>query len=1113
MLKKLQYILLRVVAVVVLTMTASLPAMGDESPIAITPTSINPSEYASLSSLLPSDFWNTVYQDGKQAFDRLFISVQFDAATASVLGFDANTPYILVFDANINQRRDSTPGREQWYIYLDKFKPSSNTIYSIGYMGNNKTYYYSSTYYPVGMTALFGLPYIAPSGIEPSAVSSVLTPKLPSDYLSDIFASSKATMDYLYTAMRFTSAEAAAFSSMGFTLPADEDILFGFSKVVCSDGNNYYVPTTYRPTASSNFVLSDLDNRKLYFTGNVTSAYAGDTTSSEGFFYLKGKDKEKVDIYLRDYKVQSVQSKDMGELDLRKFMLGSQKGMAAPFAIGTSGEQTDGNIFTVNFHIKGDNLLTGGAVSRLSSSNAIYQILAEIVEVHAAPIAIRPIGESTTEIEYRSCCLNFDDHFPAASGTVATNGKLSLPVAVNRDAPSIDLGNRFGRCTFNGGQYQLTTAGNSSMFYVASMAICYRAFELMGTKNYGVGTSVATPDENTGAYPTVHILDGTFSTYSAAEFKSTVDVVAHGWYHDYTDLRLPIKTRIDGGTFNNCKVYACDASAEQGKTPVNTAKEALCRIEKEVSAPDAQGLSVLDLSATNPDYGTASLTPVLSEGKYYVYPYLPGDCDTKTTSYTHNYVSVIPLMGVKNLLTMGGNIKVESNEADGTPRENAFFFYTRLNEYTKKNAYVTLAGYPATVGAAITLAGNHEYSEVTNANEYEIAHGLYAMLSFNSNQWYTICPPYDVHNVYVVETLPDDSLSSYGLTATDKGTDKYLEAQGTADGVLAQAIVTSLLPDILSGKGSGVYMDLIEICRQTIHLNPTLLTHYNPTISGHGAAVANYYLYEQVDDEGDELGYSGMWKAESDIDAYSQKWKYAVPTASTAEYTDKDGNTRAASEIVMQKGKNYSIFLPAGNDDYWTGKYLIFEGYGPQTIGGKNALDDLITSESGFFDTEWMAENDPDSVFYLQGNSTFANDTTNATTGRVFIPDTQSKTHNFVRKDLGHIVKPWETMLVMSPNNTTTYSSLSALSASAARAVAAYDTSLPTVMSNTLFAFNRHGILLQTTAAQAVSVYTVDGLQIWKNNMQPDQAAHIDVPTGVYLVQGAWQTIKLIVTE
>ena len=1102
-------------AVVLLTIV-SVPVLAQ---ICITPTGLYPEDANTiLGPYFPANLWDDIYDNGKPKFDRLLIPIVFDETISSELGLNSGVLYCFVCDKNVCGPINGEPGSESWYIISED--PSkmdgTNTFLSLGVLKSDISYYYVSDNCPAGIGA-FGLPYIASQGIQPAALQTLLTPKFPQDYLSDLFIAQRASMDCLYAAMRFSSQEASAFSAMGFPLPVDEDIMFSFSKVVCSDGNDYYVPTDFRVASQQNYVLSGLNGKKLYFTGTVSNAFAGSGTSSEGFFSLQGTDGEGVDVYLHDYNVLGVQSKDLGEIDLNDFMNGSPKGMASPFAIQSSGEQTNGSIFTVNFHSKGNNCLTGGAVSSYSSSDPIFKILAEIISLKAASIAVRPLGESGADVENRSCCLNFDDKFPSVGGTVSTNGLLALPVAINRDAPSIDLGNSYGRCTFNGGQYRLTTAGSNSMFYVASMAICYRQFAMLGTTNFGVGTSVATPNENTGNYPSVHIQDGTFTTYSAEEFKNVIDVVAHGWYRDYTDLRLPIKTRIDGGTFNNCRVYACDASAEQGNMPVNTELKTLCRTEMEVAEPNQLGLASLDLSTSYPDYATSSLTPVSADGKYYVYPYLPGDCAERGNSYTHNYVSVIPLMGVKNLLTMGGDVEVFSNEADGTPRKNAFFFYTRLNDYTKNYASVTLAGLKATVGQAISLAGNNEFSEVKNTDRYTIEHGLYTMLSFKSNHWYTICPPYDVHNIYVVETLPDDSLADKGLTQADKGTDKYLRAQGEADGVLAQGIVTSLLPDILSGKGSGVYMDLLEICRKTLHLNPTLLVHYNPTLSGHDIYNANYYLYEQIEQEDKDYGFPGMWGVQSNINDYSQLWKYAEPVPTDDVYVDKEGNVRSsANTILMQRGKNYSLFLPAGTDDYWMGKYLIFEGYGPQQLDGKNQSKDYIMSKEGSDNNvfEFFSEQNPEEVVFMQGNASFANYTTTEETGRIFVPSTESSQHDFVRQEVGYMVKPWETMLVMSTENTENYSSLSALSAaSAMRSVSANDTSLPLAASGTLLASGRSGIKMLSLVPQSVFVYSIDGTLLWSGELGQNQTKSLDAPMGVYVLKGLQQTIKLIVTE
>ncbi len=318
MIKTLHNIFLKLLCTIVFSWVLGLHTIY-ATQYAITPESIYPTQYAALESLLPSYIRTAIYSNGQMQFDRLFLSIQLNTTMADALGLTAGVPYIFVFDANTNQSIDATAGREQWYIFRTAFSLNETTIFQSGWLNRDKTYYYSSNNYSGGVAA-FGLPFISPVGIKPDNVSSLLTPKLPADYLSDLYLSQKGTMDMLYTSMRFTELEASFFSALGFTLPAGEDIIFSFSRVTCSDGNDYYVPTDFRQASTYNFILNNINNRKLWFTGSVENAYAGNKTESEGFFYLQGTDQQKVDVYLHNYQVKSVQSKTLDEIDLNSFL-------------------------------------------------------------------------------------------------------------------------------------------------------------------------------------------------------------------------------------------------------------------------------------------------------------------------------------------------------------------------------------------------------------------------------------------------------------------------------------------------------------------------------------------------------------------------------------------------------------------------------------------------------------------------------------------------------------------------------------------------------------------------------------------------------------------------
>ncbi|MCM1035117.1 MAG: hypothetical protein NC038_04195 [Paludibacter sp.] len=983
------------------------------------------------------------------------------------------------------------------------------------------------------------MPYINSLGVQAGNdyFNQVLESKLPQDYLQDIFdKDGQPLMDYLFIVPEMDDVLCALLNQAFGTdyYAVTEDYVFVF----CAEGREYKAYSSVFKASNSNFPLltllkriggnESLDKLKLYFTGTVHNAYAGGK-ECEGFFELEGGDGETVDVYMRDFAVLSVQNKTL-TIDLNQLFAGGLVGMAAPFAIKTTGGNK-ANPLTVRFHVKGENKLVGGAVTELKlrdmqgTEGMIVGMLLSLLKMSASPVALRPIGGEfgLDWLSTRTGQIVFDDYWTDAQ---RTNGSLDLFVDNSgREAPSVNLGNAYGSCIFNGGVYGLTTAVSNSMFYVSSMSICYRMIELMGMRFYGVGTSVSTPESDHTIDYNVWIKDGTFYTHSADDCKDVLDVVGHGWYADYSDLRLPIKTIVDGGSFANCEVYACDASAEQGVSATNSNKEALCRIPVVVADyQEGQGYATnVVLNDKYANYGKEALMPMKEkDDTYVVYPLLPtGACGQNTAGqHVYNWVSVIPLMGVKMEaveLTMGGDVEVLTvDPSSQILRKNSYLFYTRLNDYTKSYASVNIMGIDVRVEQAIRLAGDDEYTQVLNETQYTIEHGLYTMLSFESNKWYTITPPYDVHNVYVLETLPDEALAENGLTEKDKGTERYLQIQGEKDGILAQGIVTSLLPDILSGKGSGVGMNLMDICEKTLHLPSYKLTYYNPDLPNHGADKANYELRELVD-AGDEDFY-GIWSIENSVDDYSQKWKFVTDKEPSQSYVLQDGSLVENASVIMQKGHVYSLFLPSGNDKYWDGKYLVFEGYGPQTIDGTEMFKEPKNG-SNWEPYYWIQDYAESDKVYLQGNATFGR---YEPTEQIFVPDTdRGSKHDFVRKE-GIPVLPWETYMVMSTDNTIQYSSLSAL-CNAQSAIqqdapeqmglseSAMANQCPRVADKSLIVYNgEKGITLQAFEQQTIRVYTIGGILVWSGKMYDGDVRVLPVEAGVYIIQGEQETIKLI---
>lgn len=938
---------------------------------------------------------------------------------------------------------------------------------------------------------------------------------LPTDFTEIVFTSTgETTMDEIYFFCRY--------KDIMPDLPeeaAEEALMqIGVCGYALEDKSGYELSMLI-PTELANIPFSNLKDKRLYFTGKCENAFSGNsedpaTASCPGVFVLQGGAGEKVDIYLHDFSI-TVQDKQVGSAQFSDLFSAYDPGcMASAFAIQSDNEDTT-QPFTANFHVCGENTITGGnrSIFTAPEDDAIAQVLANILTITNSPIAICPLAKTLDEVANKTAKLVFDDIVPVRGVFTRVNGKLNLPLEGSYSTPAIDLGNANGFCEFNGGQYRFATPASNSMFYVCSMAICYKVLTMSGTTRYGIGSSVGSPTTNVNENKVrITFNDGTFSTYSAEAYKDdNIDVVARGWYADYTDLRLSYESRINGGTFNNCRVYRCDASAERGTSPVNSNHESLCYKELIVPAPaepngtlSAEQVSAESYLSAAAAYGSQSLTPLKEDEQYKLYVYLPlADCDEDVSSkeYIHNWVTVIPKMGANGVLTMGGDVEVSALETDGhTNRKNAYLFYARLNDYTKKYAYVDFGPLRATVQQAIKYGRGPEFSSVTNTDIYTIAHGLYTMLSFNTNQWYTLSMPYDVANIYIIET-----------TETQKGLDEtlgdFLKRQGEADGALASTIITSLCPDIFSGKGSGVYMNLIDIATKQLNRTPIQLFPYSPD-AGYGADKAHFYLYEQTPAGYDEWSPTQpYWDFSADADDYGKMWQCVKPEPfEEGTYTDQEGGAVPAGNIWMKKGHVYSLFLPdTESSRYWDGKYLIFEGYGPQDILGTDAH---MPDNEGYWPQEYV---DDDKAF-IQGNATFANQTVSE---QVFIPtvDTQ-RNYEFTRVDADTEIKPCEVMMVLSPDNTNAHQYIKrggpvAQMNESSQAVA--DDNLPKVSDIALVAKASDGIVLYSYAAQQVNIYTLDGRLLYSDTLSDGSVVRVPAVSGVYLVQGQEQTYKLIV--
>ena len=918
---------------------------------------------------------------------------------------------------------------------------------------------------------------------------------------------------------------------------------------------------------------------------------------------------------------------------LPKIFSSMVEGAASPFAFKSNSTKVENQAFNVHIHSKGTNTITGGATGQfkntatemgalanaigssnpnlLSMVNDLAVMFEAMVHFCSAPIAVRPSADVLTSgnesnYEYTCARLLFDDQW--IDGT-RTNGIMQLPVEGKElDAPSIDIGNHNGQVEFDGGQYRLHTPvsnRNINMFYVATMAICYREFNvnmpIAGNITYrGIGSSVGWgPDHNRAdTYRNVIFRDGTFATYSAEAWKSDargglygaqykIDAVGNGWYEHYTDLRLPYNTSVLGGTFpEETYIRRCDAAAEQGAKPVYiyisnpsdpTSPQYITQLceRKELDAyvdlalptdktkpngtvkvtnENRQMLTVNTSTTTTQqvEYGTESLT---ADADDKVYVYVTGNCKVER-DYIRNYVTALAPFGEKHMgtemLSMGGNVEVQSLYQDKYPQKNSYLLYTQLGYYTYNYAGVNLGGLFRTLqdefqidrsehhnfrntGSSTNSAGQNimtttdkegvVFSEITNDGSYVIENGIYSMLPVRCDTWFMLSMPYDVANVYILETIDEIGQGSW----SDAEWEAFYQRQGAADGDMAQTLVTSVLPDIFSGRGSGVRKPLPEILNTLTNdkTKVTKLEHYN----GSNFTTAHFYLNAMKQEDGPR-----QWKLEEDHILYGNKWSPAPAQAQptflkeyiedpdcddwydcdliekTLPYVDQHGNQQAQQTVVMLRDSVYALYFPGGTNKFWNYKYIILEGYGPQRISGKQAqavYASNISTDPTYPAADYMV---------LQGNTTFGNhDKTCSSSNPIFVTSKTDDGGGYPTGIIDYFFTKYTDKSVkrVLPCEVYMVSSINAQERAAMPAMRGQTTelgSLPTLgqQQPSLEAYSDHGIYIDAYEDQTIRVFSADGRTIWSGDVKAGTTTFLPAATGLYIIKGQQKTIKLI---
>ena len=286
-----------------------------------------------------------------------------------------------------------------------------------------------------------------------------------------------------------------------------------------------------------------------------------------------------------------------------------------------------------------------------------------------------------------------------------------------------------------------------------------------------------------------------------------------------------------------------------------------------------------------------------------------------------------------------------------------------------------------------TYVGNTKANEVVSAENYTITDKVYYITTATADVWMTFTAPFDVEKIWVVETYSEAELEKTAIKKDEKGNlltkrESILleQAKHNADfaaffGVAMALGSTDDFETIFKqwrawglAEDKKVPEEGGEALYNGTDADYALRDKYKLTPYSKGDwEKANFYLNHN--NNTDDWGYS---YDEELGEVFVPNWE--IPTK--AENTDG---------VLLEQGETYSMLFPycvgcwdmetiEGEErakereywDYWSGKFLIFEGTsGSQTIQGSSFFTDNI---NGVF----VGEDDLENSASLRGNSTFA---------------------------------------------------------------------------------------------------------------------------------------------
>lgn len=896
--------------------------------------------------------------------------------------------------------------------------------------------------------------------------------------------------------------------------------------IYTKNGDGYDLTQTILNMNVANKQIADITTAtSVYLTGYCPYATTGggNNKNENGVICFTGGAGVNTHVYVDDLQLFARYKSPTGKTTKPDTVLYSNISTAYRCA-GTSSALTfkgtssnSGNPFQPTIHMRDSNRLAGN----VGSAVRVKVELAGMGMDQTAGQYNSPIGLLTDE-DKRYTTLSIDDVWPAsmadnATANVRTNGLLDIRTTTA--APCIDLYDEYGKVNFNGGRIYLKNSRPSgSNNYLCTFAIGYRTYEksvsVITAKMYGLGT-----DQSGGE---VNFNDGSFyiDPLTDAEFTT------HGkYYHHKYALKCPASSTINGGTYY-CEPFSCTESENLGASPLNkygdglvldtVAVESLLEPYKTavINFPNDKEVQE-EYAATYPatlgeyyaakgaTYGISSLNAFQGiqapDSVILMLPVQYTDKALQKEVANIAWALCIPEVvagGDAASVSIGGDIEVADREEENAIYQTNYLLYGaidgNLQALVNDGRYQTpeFDGLPS---ADVELTGG-TYSDIINEEAYTIQQEQYMLMNVKADEWFLFAPPFDISEVYVLETYKEDDLATMAKSTSWQDA---IDLQADANMDLFYVICYTIGYKQSENDFNRVFS---EWSKPSGAGGKIKLTHFT------GANYsANYYVQRS----------SGTWGWDSEKSRFVTDWAYLPATMEKVTHGDTEYS------VVMKKGEIYSLKFPYmyygyreegdgnGNNnwDYWTGKYILFVGKGPQTIEGINyhqtITNPTMTAPSG------SAE--------IRANSTFASMEV-SDMGAYYLGENQRFTPSIDDSEFAPIDATQGFVLL----NKSTISPLPQRIASIDMMTGDVtyepgDGSENTVTGTPTISGDR-GMLVYTVAGglgvvpvvpQHVSIYNAAGQLVVSQYLTDD--TQFALPTGIYLVRGEKDQAKAMV--